>query len=162
MEHLGPTAARADEGEGALRVGVATNGVQKIAPLPEGLTPRLRASSSTKQLDVAVRHPCKTLKVMRREILNRCAGWDRLSSVAGNAWTNLEKALFEGGNDLLNRRRPTCNDPIVEEEAVVVELTWEARFRDPSSLGDAEWIANAKRDWAEWVALLHTSLTADQ
>ena len=33
VEHLGPSAARAEEGEGALRVGVATNGVQKIASL---------------------------------------------------------------------------------------------------------------------------------
>ena len=31
---------------------------------------------------------------------------DHLSFVAGDARTNLEKAHFEGGNDLLDRRTP--------------------------------------------------------
>ena len=123
LEHLGPA------GEGALRVGVANDGVQKIASLDnttlkKGLTPRLGADSSSEQLDVAVEHSSATLKVMRREILNRCAGRDHLSLVAGNVQTNLEETLFEG-DDLLDRRRPTCNDPIVEK-GVVVEITWEA------------------------------------
>ena len=112
--------------------GVATNGVQKIGsldntPLQKGLTPRLRANSSTQQLK----------PISRR----------RSSRV---------------GNDLLNHRRPTCNDPIIEDEGVVVELTWEARFSDPSSLSDAGVDCQCEEGWAEWVALLNTSLTADQ
>ena len=96
--------------------------------------------------------PCTTLKVKRREILNRCAGRDHLSFVAGNGKTNLEKAFFEGGDDLLNRRRPTCNNPIVEEEGVAVEITWEARFHNSSSLSDAGVDCECEEGWAEWVA----------
>ena len=59
------------------------------------VTPRLGTDSSFEQLDVAVGHPSATLKVMRREMLNRCAGRD-LSLVAGNGQTNLEEALFVG------------------------------------------------------------------
>ena len=69
--------------------------------------------------------------------MNGGAGPDYLSLVAGDAETNLEKALLQGGKDLLNRRRPTCNNPIIEEERVVVELAWEARFSDPSNFSDA-------------------------
>ena len=61
-------------------------------PWQQGLTPRPGANSSAKQLDIAVGHPCKTLKVMRREILNGRTGRDHLSLVAGNAETNFEKA----------------------------------------------------------------------
>ena len=74
---------------------------------------------------------------MRGEILNGRAGRDYLSLVAGNVETNFEKALLQGGKGLLNRRRPTSNDPITEEEGVAVKLTWKARFSGPSSLSDA-------------------------
>ena len=77
VEHLGPTAARADEGEGALRVGVATNGVQKIARRATHQDCEPAAAPSNLMLPSGTY--AKTLKVMRRENLNRCAGRDHLS-----------------------------------------------------------------------------------
>ena len=72
MEHLGPSGARAEEREGTLGVGVTTNGIQEVTSfdntaLQQGLTPRSGANSSTKQLDVAVRHPNKPLEIMREK-----------------------------------------------------------------------------------------------
>ena len=65
IEHLGPSAARAEEREGTLGVGVTTNGVQEVrsfdnTALQQGLTPRSGANSSNKQLDVAVQTTSKS------------------------------------------------------------------------------------------------------
>ena len=81
---------------------------------------------------------------------------------AGNGETNFEKALLKDGKGLLNRRRPTPNDPIIEEEGVVVKITWEARCRGTSSLSDARVECKREQRRAERVSLLNASLTADQ
>ena len=167
IEHLGPSAARPEEREGTLCVRVTTNGVQKIASfgntaLQQGLTPRTRANSGAEQLEIAVRHPCKTLKVMRGEILNGRASRNDLSLFAGNGETNFEKALHKGGKGLLNRGRATSNNPIIEEEGVVVKITWEARFRCKSSRSDPRVECQSEKRRAERVALLNASLTTDQ
>ena len=104
----------------------------------------------------------KTLKVVRGEILNGRAGRDNLRLVTGKGEKNVEETLLKDGKGLLNRRRPTRNDPVIEEEEVAIKIAREARCRGTGSRSDARVECQSEQRRAERVSLLNASLTADQ
>ena len=77
--------------------------------------------------------------------------------MTGKGETNAEETLLKDGKGLLNRRRPTRNDPVIEEEGMVIK-----RCRGTGSRSDARAECQSEQRRAERVSLLFASLTADQ
>ena len=77
----------------------------------------------------------------------------------GKGETNVEETLLKAGKGLLYRRRPTRNDPVIEVEGVVIDITREARCRGTGSRSDARVECQSEQRRAERVSLLNGSLT---